>query len=328
MNKFIKRVLSVSLALLIAAGCFISSSAVEGMYGDIDANGRIDSADALLALRHSVNSAVLEGNAFVLADVNGDKVVDAADALEILKFAVGKISSFPVEETQKVPATKAEILAYYTKAVSDVRSAIPDYKLKFTTETIRVDMSGTMLEEVSPEELEAQKQSMMQKQVYNNLFRKGTESALANLPNECSVTDPSKFSDITCTVLENGNYQIDIKFKNEKNPTKNSVVVKMLGLPDIQTVVKQMEDEFAAMFEGEDIPMEVKVPTLKYENCAISCVINPETGEFVSYKVTSDMSTEVVMELILDLGFEKIVLADLKTDTTTRSVFEYSNFIY
>ncbi len=327
MNKMFSRGLSVALALLIAVGCMLSSSAVSGKYGDLNNDGKVNSSDALDVLKHSVGTKLLTGDNLVLGDVNADSFINSADALLVLQFAVGKISSFPAEGSS-APTTKAEILTYYAQAVGKARTDIPAYKLKLTSEVTKVDLSGSIVDMMSKEELESQKKSMMQKQSYTNLFKQGQVSALNNLPAECSVTDPSAYKDITCKVLADGNYQIDITFKDEKNPSGNSTVVKMLGLPDKNTITKQMEDEFKAMFEGEEAPMTVEVPTLEYKNCLISCVINPETGEFVSYNVSADMRNVVKMELVLDLGVTTVPLADMKTDTTTRSLFEYSNFIY
>lgn len=328
MNKLFGRGVAVILALVIAVGCMMSASAVSGKYGDLNNDGKVNSADALDVLKHSVGSALLTGDNLILGDVNADSKINSGDALLILQYAVGKISSFPAEEDSSAPSTKAEILAYYAQAVSKARKDIPAYRLRLTSETIRVDLSGSMLEMLSKEEIEKQKQDMMQKQTYTNLYKQGQASALTNLPSECNVNDPAAYKDITLKVLDNGNYQIDIRFKDEKNPTSSSTVVKMLGLPDKKTITKQMEDEFKSTVEGEDIPMVVEVPTLEYTNCSISCVVNPETGEIVSYKTSADMTNVVIMKLVLDLGFEVVTLSDMTTDTTTRSVFEYSNFVY
>lgn len=60
--------------------------------GDVNKDGKINSADALLVLRYSVGSANLDSERFALADVNGDKKVNSADALKILQYSVGAIN--------------------------------------------------------------------------------------------------------------------------------------------------------------------------------------------------------------------------------------------
>lgn len=62
--------------------------------GDIDDNGRINAADALLALQHSVNLIRLEGTQAQAADVTRDGKINAADALKILQHSVGLIQEF------------------------------------------------------------------------------------------------------------------------------------------------------------------------------------------------------------------------------------------
>ena len=63
--------------------------------GDINGDGKIDAVDALLALQHSVQLSVLEGDKLTAADVNRDGRVDASDALLMLQHSVGLITEFP-----------------------------------------------------------------------------------------------------------------------------------------------------------------------------------------------------------------------------------------
>lgn len=64
------------------------------LLGDTDLNGEIQTTDAILALRHSINKIVLEGSSFLAADVNRDGAVQLADAMAILRYSIGKIESF------------------------------------------------------------------------------------------------------------------------------------------------------------------------------------------------------------------------------------------
>ena len=57
--------------------------------GDVNGDGKVDAADALLALQDSVNLTQLDGVQRAQADLNGDGRVDAADALKMLQKSVG-----------------------------------------------------------------------------------------------------------------------------------------------------------------------------------------------------------------------------------------------
>lgn len=74
-----------------------AEKALTVVYGDINTDGEVNAADALLALQHSVKLTILKDNAFTAADVDKNAVVDATDALYILQKSVKLISSFPAE---------------------------------------------------------------------------------------------------------------------------------------------------------------------------------------------------------------------------------------
>lgn len=66
-------------------------------YGDVDMNTVVNATDALLVLRHAVGKAPLPTVYHENTDVSIDGKIDAADALLILKKAVGKLAKFPCE---------------------------------------------------------------------------------------------------------------------------------------------------------------------------------------------------------------------------------------
>ena len=66
--------------------------------GDVNGDGAVNAADALLALQHSVKLITLEGDKALAADVSGDGTVNAADALLILQYSVKLIDTFPAQK--------------------------------------------------------------------------------------------------------------------------------------------------------------------------------------------------------------------------------------
>ena len=60
------------------------------LLGDINSDSKINSADALMVLRHSVGLKTQKGYALTASDWNGDGKINSIDALEILKFSVSR----------------------------------------------------------------------------------------------------------------------------------------------------------------------------------------------------------------------------------------------
>ena len=57
--------------------------------GDVDLNGVVETADALLALRNVLHVAELDDAQLAAADVDGDGRVSVTDAIVILRLALG-----------------------------------------------------------------------------------------------------------------------------------------------------------------------------------------------------------------------------------------------
>lgn len=328
MKKLSLRVIAAVLSLLVALSCSVSAFAAEGRYGDVNADGKVNSTDALSVLKHAVGSSYLAEEYLFWADVNADTKINSTDALEILQYAVGKITRFSAEIAIAKPETKDEILALYAETISKAREEIPAYKIKTTTEVfdIEIGTSGPISLMYKPSDLEQMKQDMMTTDVTTNVFRQGTQSALANLPLDSVITDTSKYKSIKCTVLTDGNYQLDISFKDEKNPGSATPIVKMLGLPDYAAFKASLEDstENTIVIPTENgdvtIELEVTVNSLEYKNASVSCVVSSTTGEIVSLKVAVDIKNDVKT----DLG----LLGSMTTVQSVKNTLEYSNFIY
>ena len=62
--------------------------------GDVDRNYKIDTADALLVLKMAIGIVAPDEDQTALADVNGDGAITSEDSLLILKYVVGIIKEF------------------------------------------------------------------------------------------------------------------------------------------------------------------------------------------------------------------------------------------
>ena len=58
------------------------------LLGDANCDGKVDSTDALLVMRHGMNINVLAGQGLINADMNGDGVVNSTDAIIIMRIAM------------------------------------------------------------------------------------------------------------------------------------------------------------------------------------------------------------------------------------------------
>ncbi len=64
-------------------------SAEEALIGDVDGNGGVSAADAILALRHAMGLSFLDEAQLVRADTDGNGSVGVSDAVSILRMAMG-----------------------------------------------------------------------------------------------------------------------------------------------------------------------------------------------------------------------------------------------
>ena len=79
---------------VVPAFKFNPKSTIPNKIGDINTDGKINSADALLVLQSSTGIITLTDTQKLLADVNKDGKINSTDALLILQYATGKITYF------------------------------------------------------------------------------------------------------------------------------------------------------------------------------------------------------------------------------------------
>ena len=86
--------------------------------GDVNNDTKIDAKDALDVLKFSVGKIILDQKQKFAADVDFDEQHNAKDALMLLQFAVGKRSEFPSQVVDHTPYEKEEPLNYTAKGLS------------------------------------------------------------------------------------------------------------------------------------------------------------------------------------------------------------------
>lgn len=86
--------------------------------GDTNKDDKIDAKDALDVLKYAVGKMVFNQKQMLSADVDFDKEYNAKDALMILQYAVGKRSEFPSQVVDHTPYEKVAPLNYTAKGLS------------------------------------------------------------------------------------------------------------------------------------------------------------------------------------------------------------------
>ncbi len=68
--------------------------------GDVNGDKTVDAADALIVMRYTMGIGEIYEPNMPYADVNGDGVVDLADALLIIRYSMGLIDGFPAADPE------------------------------------------------------------------------------------------------------------------------------------------------------------------------------------------------------------------------------------
>lgn len=106
MKRFFAVVLTVALCFTVMPMAFAA-----GVRGDVNKDGKTNSADALLILRKSVGYKDNDCDAY-RADLNNDGAVNATDALRVLQMAVGS--------DNPTGYSKNEVIKFYSDAFDSI----------------------------------------------------------------------------------------------------------------------------------------------------------------------------------------------------------------
>lgn len=141
MKKFLLKLISFAAIASIVLGC-VSFSSFAALKGDVDGNGSVNSADALIVLQYSVGIEIDESIDTALLDVNGDASINAADALIVLQISVGIVDN---EEDEPEVPTKAELIDEYNKAVNKVVDEKAGYKKQRVSELGKLEGAEALM---------------------------------------------------------------------------------------------------------------------------------------------------------------------------------------
>lgn len=96
----------ISIVLLVTAFSVCWQTIAQTSYlGDLNDDGIVDAADAILVLRYDAGLTTLTAKQLAAGDLNGDGLVDAADAIKIRRIDAG--FEAPVEISTKASTTES-----------------------------------------------------------------------------------------------------------------------------------------------------------------------------------------------------------------------------
>lgn len=95
-------------------------------YGDVNDNGEVEAADALITLQCSIGKVSLDDAHRIIANVDGNEGITSSDALLILQRSIGKVDKFPVEDepTPSDPSSESSSESSGEESSSDPESFV------------------------------------------------------------------------------------------------------------------------------------------------------------------------------------------------------------
>ena len=91
-----KKLGSLAIVGVVLLGLVLVACGPCPPYGDVNYDGRVTNADALMIAEYLVGKITLTDSQLVRADVTGDGVVNIADAMFIKQYVDGVRDTFPV----------------------------------------------------------------------------------------------------------------------------------------------------------------------------------------------------------------------------------------
>ena len=220
-----------------------------------------------------------------------DSVKEESTTAESKPATEADVASETDEKEDKLPSTKAEILAEYTKIMNQAKKEKPGFtKVEYQElpEEGRVVTDG---EGAVNAALGVAANFMTDKEKAEKdpfVAEKGgdmNEFPIRNCPSGCLLTDTDFLKSAKCEELSNGNRKITLVLKSETNPepvisgtNKTQSKTGSILSPVSKAEIDETLNGSVVSAVGKDIQYQ-----LTYHDCVVELTYNPETGRIVQF---------------------------------------------
>ena len=137
---FIKKHLAVLFSFLIISSCNVYAAYT---YGDIDNNGNVTAYDAAILLSYVLNPSGVDiaDDILLIADVNSDNRLSAADCAEIMAKTLNSAYIMPIEKDQSTSGPSVEPTTSSQTTVTTVETTTVS-TTETTTESTTIDLNS------------------------------------------------------------------------------------------------------------------------------------------------------------------------------------------
>lgn len=282
--------------------------------GDLDGSEKITAADARIALRVSAklefpieNDEIKEA-----ADINGDAEVAADDARLILRISAN-LTEYSLEQLLSMPRTDYEVLLLASRAVSLAGGYGCAYsKLSYGSADVNMSYHASYVKRFLKDGLSAENKAKTE------TYAQGSEDAEKNFF-AITLIDPSMIKEYSCSVDDEGLYNIRIVLNDEKfNCTDTEAASKTGKMFPVQSV-SYFTNGLAKKYWGKNITYD-----MTYTDCALDMQVD----------VDSLMLKNITLTMNYDFTLAgKILALNVKNGgdpaTARRTeVVKYTNFEY
>ncbi len=214
----------------------------------------------------------------------------------------------------KMPATTAEITAFYKKGVDDIKAGKVGYTKKEWQNVDAVNVGGSTINNIVTSVLG--NFMTTEDQASEQVNEKGSEDAMRRIA-AWTLTDLSKVKSATC-VADGSNYKITIIMQDEDTPKKEGSVLgqvtgALLYWEDIENTLRNDSTVNKVLTDFSDIHVI-------YKGYKIEAVMTPD-GQFVSIDHTADVD--------IIIGYAKLIVGKIENKSGHMwNYCKFYNFVY